>query len=270
MAEDFRQHYVLWLAIVGAIIPAVFAALNISSNASRLTVTLEAKAVLFQQGGATEPVSADVLDAILDQRIRDTLEARVKSIFEKADSSAGSETKNPADKDSLYFEYPFPKVKVRVRSEVTNIGNRPSSLQFISWYIFEEIDGRRELRDFVFQSAKHVGLPEGQPVQVLPENGDTIEFGLVGVVWTDYEVFQILSEKIRAQIPKGQNLLPRIRPYLEVLAMNEPIHRDRILNIADPTHDYRLVYEVHVSDIYGRTASTQVVWVDSHAFNRGR
>ena len=269
MAEDLREHYVLWLSIIGAIIPALFTALTISSNSSRLTATLEASAVLFQQESATAGVSREAYDAVLEAKIRATFDARIKSIFQMADRAPVSESENSKGEDFLDFGMRFVKVIVRVRNEATNIGNRPSSLQSINWYILEEIDGRREARDFVFQSGKHIALPEGRPVQVLPENGDTVEFRLIGLTWTDYEIVRILSERIRKQIPKGQNLYPTIRPYLEVLTVNEPFHRDRVLEIADPNHHCRLLYGVRVSDIYGRTASAETVWLDSSNFNRG-
>jgi hypothetical protein len=270
MAEDLREHYVLWLSIIGAIIPAVFTALTISSNSSRLTATLQASAVFFQQASGTAQVSPEEYDAGLEAKIRAVLEGRITSIFQARGTQRGSEGDKTNDGDFLDAGMRLVKVIVRVRSEITNIGNRPSSLQSVDWYVFEEIDGRREWRDFAFQKGKRIGLPQGQPIQLVPENGDTVEFGLIGATWTDYEVVRVLSQRIRGQIPKGQNLYPNISPYLEVLTINEPFHRDRVLRIADPNHHSRLIYGVRVSDIYGRTASAETVWLDSSNFNRGR
>jgi hypothetical protein len=275
MAEDLRQHSVLWLAIFGAIIPAIFAALTISSNSSRLGATLEASAVLYEGKSATVRssaeayVSAEAYLAILAEKIGATLKERISSVFPEADNMSGSENKDIKGDNSLDRGMSFPKIKVRVRSEVTNIGNRPSSLQSVTWYAVEEIDGRRGLSDFAFQWPKNVRLLEGQPVTVLPENGETVEFALIGLVWSDYQAVRILSGKIQKEVPKGQSLLPRVGPYLDLLTLNNFLRRERILKIADPSHHCRLLYGVRVSDTYGRATSAETVWLDSNNFNRG-
>jgi hypothetical protein len=237
--------------------------MQVSLHGSRLTVTLEASEPEYLSRLNDGPRTSEYL-ARLKQAIQDELAQRISVPF-----STNKDEKQSNQVALVRLGLYLAKVRVAVKSVVTNIGSKPSSLKETTWYLAEDTDGRKQTIDVVTKGLSgKVKLPESEPV-ALDNVAPSIDFeGFGGLRLLEYETVRIVQDSLRRFATNEKSVAVLSDPYLRLLHMHDLQRRDRALRIADPLHRSRIILGVEVTDIYGRMAHAEVVLRDASKWNQ--
>ena len=272
-AQDLIRGHRFWVLVFLPIIPVVIAALAISSHGSRLTVTFEFGQPEYAPLVGTEPAPNEFLSAVRTV-MQIQLQQTVSALFPRP--SPGPVTplgaippaSHPPITPNAAVATVFPRVKLTVNAKVTNIGETPSSLQTIAWYVVENVDKKRTTIDIKVETPEHVRLPTGEPVHLGPAEGEPIEFSLSGYRLIEYERVRIIEELLVKTLPKERSLFSSAEPYLRLLHASDLDLGNTAVRIANPAHQSQVLFGVEVTDIYGRTATAEGILMDSAKWNQ--
>jgi len=91
---------------------------------------------------------------------------------------------------------------------------------------------------------------------------------LAGYRLIEYERVRIIEELLAKKLPKDRSLFSSAEPYLRLLHTSDLDLGNTAVRIANPAYQSQVLFGVEVTDIYGRTATTEAILIDSAKWNQ--